>query len=533
MSTASHNTSQRPVNAGAQGKRRASAPPVVSSKPDSPPPDAPTPPEVTRAEPHLLCQPLGVFGWNHLEPVILAALASGDPLLVMGRHGTAKSFLLERLAQALQLEYRFYNASLINYDDLVGIPLPNEAGTALRYLTTPNAVWDAEVVFIDEINRTRPELQNKLFPLIHERRVQGVKLERLRYRWSAMNPPPVLDGSDPSSQEDVYLGAEPLDPALADRFAFIVPVPGWAQLSDNERRDVLHDQLLGRHEFPVEPAVLVARAAAMLDSLSQRPPARLVEYLIALESAMRGQGIELSTRRMTILQRNILAAHAARLTLAEAGGLPVQDLSWNDSAFLGMAYGLPGRAQGPVNEATLLALHRQAWEVSGLAQDDPWKRLLNEPDPVRRAALACSAGFPLNDEDLGLVLLDAVAAVEQEEKRLALCLILYLGLRCRRALPHTVVETITRPVVPLLNQGTRSHSTNGQPMQRCREVATLCSAFGAKPGTPGALREHHLRALLQGLLPDGYKNTMPGDLHDYFNTLWVQFSIESVFAPPP
>jgi hypothetical protein len=96
-----------------------------------------------------------------------------------------------------------------------------------------------------------------------------------------------------------------------------------------------------------------------------------------------------------------------------------------------------------------------------------------------------------------------------------------------------VVETITRPVVPLLNQGTRIHSTNGQPMQRCREVAALCSAFGAKPGTPGALREHHLRALLQGLLPDGYKNTMPGDLHDYFNTLWVQFSIESVFAPPP
>ena len=28
-----------------------------------------------------------------------------------------RSFLLERLAQTLRLEYRFYNASLINYDD--------------------------------------------------------------------------------------------------------------------------------------------------------------------------------------------------------------------------------------------------------------------------------------------------------------------------------------------------------------------------------------------------------------------------------
>ena len=29
----------------------------------------------------------------------LAALASGEPMLLVGRHGTAKSFLLERLAQ--------------------------------------------------------------------------------------------------------------------------------------------------------------------------------------------------------------------------------------------------------------------------------------------------------------------------------------------------------------------------------------------------------------------------------------------------
>ena len=136
----------------------------------------------------MLTRPLGLLGWERLEPVLLAALTTRDPLLLIGRHGTAKSFLLERLAQALSLEYRFYNASLINYDDLVGIPLPDETQTSLRYITTPTAIWDAEVVFVDEINRTRPDLQNKLFPIIHERRVQGVELEKLRYRWAAMNP---------------------------------------------------------------------------------------------------------------------------------------------------------------------------------------------------------------------------------------------------------------------------------------------------------------------------------------------------------
>ena len=99
-------------------------------------------------------------------------------------------FILERLAQVLGLEYRFYNASLINYDDLVGIPLPTEDRKSLHYISTASSIWDAEIVFVDEINRTKPELQNKLFPIIHEKRVQGIPLDKLRYRWAAMNPAP-------------------------------------------------------------------------------------------------------------------------------------------------------------------------------------------------------------------------------------------------------------------------------------------------------------------------------------------------------
>ena len=130
--------------------------------------------------PSLLTQPLGLEGWTALEPVLLAALASEEPLLLIGPHGSAKSFLLERLARALGLEFRFYNASLINYDDLVGVPIPSADRKRLEYISTPSAIWESEVVFFDEINRTRPELQNKLFPIVHERRVQGIPLERLR-----------------------------------------------------------------------------------------------------------------------------------------------------------------------------------------------------------------------------------------------------------------------------------------------------------------------------------------------------------------
>ena len=180
------------------------------------------PETVAKLPPSLLTRPLGLEGWTQLEPVLLAALAAEAPLLLIGSHAAAKSFLLERLARALRLEYRFYNASLVNFDDLVGIPVPDEEQKSLRYIHTPTAIWDAEVGFIDELNRTRPELQNKLFPIIHERRVQGETLKRLRFRWAAMNPPPNPDSDESAA---AYLGAEPLDPALADRFAFLIPVP--------------------------------------------------------------------------------------------------------------------------------------------------------------------------------------------------------------------------------------------------------------------------------------------------------------------
>ena len=85
-------------------------------------------------------------------------------------------------------------------------------------------------MLVDEISRCKPEHQNRLFSLVHERRVQGIALEKLRYRWAAMNPAGAgQDGGE-------YLGSEPLDPALADRFAIVIEVGDWSELSEAEQR---------------------------------------------------------------------------------------------------------------------------------------------------------------------------------------------------------------------------------------------------------------------------------------------------------
>src|SRR5262245_29065730 len=112
---------------------------------------------------------LGAYGFGAQEPIILAALVSGDPMLLVGRSGTGKTFLLNWISEALGLEHRHYNASLIAFDDLVGFPYPDDAKTSVRFLETPATVWRAESALIDEINRCKPEHQNRLFSLVHER----------------------------------------------------------------------------------------------------------------------------------------------------------------------------------------------------------------------------------------------------------------------------------------------------------------------------------------------------------------------------
>lgn len=126
---------------------------------------------------------LGLAGWDGFDPVVLAAVAAEAPLLLVGPHGSAKTMVLNRLAEALGLEHRHYNASLLSFDDLVGFPVPE--GGRVVYLKTPATVWEAESVLVDEVSRCRPEVQNKPFPLVHERVLEGMPLPKLRHRWGA------------------------------------------------------------------------------------------------------------------------------------------------------------------------------------------------------------------------------------------------------------------------------------------------------------------------------------------------------------
>ena len=154
---------------------------------------------------------------------------------------------------------------------MVGFPFPSADGT-LQYVKTPAAIWGAGAVISDEISRScRPDIQNKLFPIIHERKVQGLPLVGLQYRWAAMNPP------DRDEEDSGYLGSEPLDTALADRFPFVIDMPAWRIFTKEQQLAVIQSE-----DFPKGIKISskwrnqCGKARASLPNREHWPPAKRV-----------------------------------------------------------------------------------------------------------------------------------------------------------------------------------------------------------------------------------------------------------------
>jgi MoxR-like ATPase len=394
-----------------------------------------------------LLRALGIAGWGALEPAILAALATESPILLIGPHGTAKTLLLQRLAEALGLAFRHYNASILSFDDLLGYPVPQDG--RLVYLQTPATIWEAEAVLFDEVSRCRPELQNKLFPLIHERVAQGLPLTRLRHRWAAMNPPP---GDHSAAADGVsYDGAEPLDVALADRFSFVLEVPVLGQLSDDDRRAVLLGGGRPQPDASDKLREAVERCRARLGGSEGRLRGRAAEYVDVLAAKLAAAGHPLSTRRAVTLVRNVESLRAAQQTLLAEENVPEGRSDLEDAFYAAARFSLPDAAWGrPVEGHVLLAAHRAAWEAARLAADSPHRALLVETNPLRRIALALQLDLPPGEA--GAVIVDGFAGLSRPV-RLVTSAVLFPMLAERADLPASALEAVADAYATVARSG--------------------------------------------------------------------------------
>ncbi|MEX1118529.1 MAG: MoxR family ATPase [Terrimicrobiaceae bacterium] len=384
---------------------------------------------------HQLLRKLGVFGYDDVEPVILAALVTEDPLLLIGRAGTGKTFLLNSLSEALGLEHRHYNASLIAFDDLVGFPWPEAEGTGMRYIETPATVWKAESVLVDEINRCKPEHQNRLFSLVQERRIQGMKLEHLRYRWAAMNPA----GFDQDGE--TYSGCEPLDAALADRFAFLVQVADWSDLTDEDQLGIADPR--GEGAISRDACGLggfIAEARATFVRKLELPDPLVLGYACQVATSLGEANLRISPRRVRQFVRNILAVES------------VSQLPRERKFRLALEWSLPQRSGlTPPDQAVIYSAHRLAWEVVCSEGEERWlHEFHSENDLAKKLTILLKTCVC---PDTGTLAVSQFLASEPVERQVAFAFSLYPALLVHKSPPvgEEGIQDLGRVAIPALH----------------------------------------------------------------------------------
>lgn len=277
----------------------------------------------------MILEKLGIYGWSDKdENLALSSLLTGDPLLLIGNHGCAKTHLANRMAEALGRNFLVYDASKAMFEDVLGYPNVEKLKKGVvEYIPSKVTVWDKEFILIDELNRAIPELQSKWLELIRSRKIMGYETQ-VKWVWSAMNPM-------------TYSATQTLDEALIGRFALFLYPPDVLQMKEEDRIRVT--MLVNGDDAPGIAAwlpggtngksipvtevkeigkkmrIMLQKAAGHFHLL-QTEMVTLSEFLAKFANLLMretNQDIALDGRRLGFIYRNILANRAVELARAE------------------------------------------------------------------------------------------------------------------------------------------------------------------------------------------------------------------------
>jgi len=71
----------------------------------------------------MILEKIGIHGWKQQdENLVMASLLTGDPLLLIGNHGCAKTHIANKIAEALGKKFVVYDASKAMFEDVLGYP---------------------------------------------------------------------------------------------------------------------------------------------------------------------------------------------------------------------------------------------------------------------------------------------------------------------------------------------------------------------------------------------------------------------------
>ena len=274
-----------------------------------------------------------------------ASMVLGDPCLLIGSPGSAKTALVEAMGECLNLsyqaqpgkdrdrfEFQIYDCSMINMEDLVGFPDPKST-TSLKFIPSGMTIWGKHLVCFDEYSRQNPDQQNNILQITRSRKVQGVPLQDLMMIVNCMNP----YGDE---------GTNMLSEALADRNLFAMKVKDFGQMSANDQKRIMErfdgtdspalgfwtqngvtrtldtqDKVDAGHEI----RKLLGGAAKYYEAMQEQYSGKtyqvvreLVQQLIQANSEAHNPYI-VSGRRASMIQRAIPACYAVQQKLNDLG----------------------------------------------------------------------------------------------------------------------------------------------------------------------------------------------------------------------
>jgi MoxR-like ATPase len=221
-----------------------------------------------------------IVGQQRVVREILIAFLAGGHCLLRGVPGLAKTLLIKKLAEAVDLKFNRiqFTPDLMPSDILGAEVIEEDRATGKRVIRFIKGPIFANIILADEINRTPPKTQAALLEAMQEYQVtvNGVRFELER-------PLFVLATQNPIEQEGTYS----LPEAQLDRFMFNVVIDYPS--ADEERR------ILAMTTGVEEPSIAVVAAGdeiERLHSLVREVPAaeNVVDFAARLVRATRPTG---------------------------------------------------------------------------------------------------------------------------------------------------------------------------------------------------------------------------------------------------
>jgi len=219
---------------------------------------------------------------------VLAGLVSGEPTILVGPPGTAKTQLVEALAKMINAKYFYYLLTRFTEpDELLGPLDINALREGVYKRVTKNRLPEAEVVFLDEVFKASSAIRNVLLDLILFKRVlngaEYVSIPMVAF-YTASN-----EVSTDSEDEGFY------DRLTVRCFCRNVSMDKWPELLQKGLK-LLGDggrfkQLLAVDEVRALQEECMSRALSA--SEDQRIVGKLVEVFVELKQ----RGVVLSDRR--------------------------------------------------------------------------------------------------------------------------------------------------------------------------------------------------------------------------------------------